>query len=124
MAPSRIDTEFAATTTSKSQLQNSNDQKVQYGDWRDDFFRDGYVIIKNVLPKDRARQYQSEALTWLESFGIGFDRNDKTTWKKENVPQSFKGGMYLHFSAAHEKYVWDVRWYVRNFIKMPSAFIV
>lgn len=121
MAPSHIDTEFAAATTSKSQSQNTKDQKTEYGDWRDDFFRDGYVIIKGVLPKDRARQYQHEALTWLESFGIGFDRNDKTTWKKENVPQSFKGGMYLHFSAAHEKYVWDVRWYVGNVINFPST---
>jgi hypothetical protein len=122
MAPSRIDAEFATGTTSKSQFQNTNDQKTHYGDWRDDFFKDGYVIIKGVLPKDRARQYQIEALTWLESFGIGFDRNDKTTWKKENVPQSFKGGMYLHFSAAHEKYVWDVRWYVDSVIKFSSAF--
>ncbi|KAF7590666.1 hypothetical protein BBP40_002558 [Aspergillus hancockii] len=63
----------------------------------------------------RASKYQRDALTWLESLGLGFDRNDKSTWKKENLPQSWKGGMcLLHFSAAHEKYMWDVRWYVRR----------
>lgn len=100
MAPSRIDTPEAVVPK----------QQNQHGDWRDDFFRDGYVVIKGVIPKERAQQYQGDALTWLESFGLGFDRNDKSTWKKENLPQSWKGGMYLHFSAAHEKYMWDIRW--------------
>lgn len=81
-----------------------------YNDWRDDLFRDGYAVIKNAVSKDKAATYQSHALTWLESFNLGFDRNDKSTWKKENVPQSWKGGMQLYFKAAHEKYVWDARW--------------
>lgn len=81
-----------------------------YGDWRDDFFRDGYVVIKNAISKDKAASYQGDALTWLEGFNLGFDRNDKSTWTKKHVPQSWKGGMYLFFKAAHEKYVWDARW--------------
>jgi hypothetical protein len=70
-----------------------------------------YVVIKEALSKDRATYYSNEALKWLESFDIGFDQNDKSTWKKENLPQSWKGGMYLHYAAAHEKYVWEARWY-------------
>lgn len=81
-----------------------------FGDFRDDFFRDGYAIIKGAVPLDRAIAYSNAALDWLESFNIGFDRNDKSTWKKENVPQNFKGGMFLQFAAAHEKYMWDARW--------------
>jgi hypothetical protein len=109
MAPSRIE---AATGTSIhcKPLSRDNSQRTETGDWRDDFFRDGFAVIKNTIPKDRAQKYQSDALTWLESFGLGFNREDKSTWKKENLPQSFKGGMYLHFSAAHEKYLWDIRW--------------
>ncbi|KAH6684049.1 hypothetical protein B0J14DRAFT_612195 [Halenospora varia] len=80
-----------------------------YGDWRDDFYREGYVVIKSAVPKDRAAAYQGDSLSWLEGFNLGFDRNDKSTWKRENLPQSWKGGMYLHFKAAHEKYVWDAR---------------
>ncbi|PYH93552.1 MFS transporter [Aspergillus ellipticus CBS 707.79] len=109
MAPSRIDVPETTAFPTPSKLQSKDKQQTHYGDFRDDFFRDGYTVIKGVLSKERASEYQNEALTWLESFGLGFDRNDKSTWKKENLPQSWKGGMYLHFSAAHEKYVWDVR---------------
>ncbi|RAK80590.1 MFS transporter [Aspergillus fijiensis CBS 313.89] len=108
MAPSRIDTP-EATPVASTKLQSSQNPKPQYGDFRDEFFRNGYAVIKGALTPERAQEYQSRALDWLESFGLGFDRHDKSTWKKENLPQSWKGGMYLHFSAAHEKYVWDVR---------------
>lgn len=104
MAPSRI--EVSETTTVFS---NKVDAQTKYGDFRDEFYANGYAVIKGVLSKESAKGYQSKALDWLESFPLGFDRNDKSTWKKENVPQSFKGGMYLHFRAAHEKYVWDIR---------------
>lgn len=107
MAPSLLETAEAVTP-----IPSKVQERPLTGDWRDDFFRDGYTIIKNALSKERAQQYQSDALTWLESFGLGFDRNDKSTWKKENIPQNWKGGMYLHFSAAHEKYMWDIRWQV------------
>ena len=109
MAPSRIATPPPSTilSTKREPLVSCTSQ---YGDFRDDFFCDGYVVIKGAVPKDRAIGYQNEALNWLESFNIGFDKEDKTTWKKEHLPQSWKGGMYLHFAAAHEKYVWDARW--------------
>ncbi|KAE8380187.1 MFS transporter [Aspergillus bertholletiae] len=109
MAPSRVDIPEPLSAPNPSKTRQSTKQEVHYGDFRDEFFKNGYAVIKGVLSKERAREYQSEALTWLESFNIGFDRHDKGTWKKENLPQSFKGGMYLHFAAAHEKYMWDVR---------------
>ena len=109
MAPSRVDTPEPMSTPNPLKSHQSTKQETHYGDFRDDFFKNGYTVIKGVLSKERAREYQSEALTWLESFNIGFDRKDRSTWKKENLPQSFKGGMYLHFAAAHEKYMWDVR---------------
>lgn len=115
MAPALIDSPPTTAAVPASKLAAAapvpQDMETRtYGDWRDDFFRDGFVVLKGVVPKERATQYQSEALSWLEGFKTGFDRNDKSTWKKENLPQSWKGGMYLHFAAAHEKYVWDVRW--------------
>ncbi len=109
MAPSRIAT--PPPSNAPVSVKSIPSATVHYNDWRDDFFRDGYVVIKGAVPKDRAEAYQSAALDWLEGFNLGFDRNDKSTWKKENLPQSWKGGMYLHFKAAHEKYVWDARWY-------------
>ncbi|KAJ9156047.1 Synaptic vesicle transporter svop [Pleurostoma richardsiae] len=80
-----------------------------YNDWRDDFYRDGYVVLKNVIPRDRAENYRSKALDWITSFNKGLDINDPSTWTQEHLPQSFKTGMYLNYCAAHEKFVWDAR---------------
>lgn len=110
MAPSRLATP-PPSETPLIKGATVDPASISYGDWRDNFYREGYVVIKGAVPAERAANYQSEALTWLEGFNLGFDRNKKSTWKKENLPQSWKGGMYLHFSAAHEKYVWDARWY-------------
>lgn len=110
MAPSRLATPPPPSTIPSAKTNVLPNPSTHYGDFRDEFFRDGYAIIKGAVPKDRAVEYQNEALTWLEGFNLGFDKNDKSTWKKENLPQSWKGGMYLHYSAAHEKYVWDARW--------------
>ncbi|KAH8698928.1 hypothetical protein BGW36DRAFT_426611 [Talaromyces proteolyticus] len=55
-----------------------------------DFFLGGYVITKNALSKERARKYQTVVLTWLESFGLGFDRDDKKTWKRKTFPGAGK----------------------------------
>jgi hypothetical protein len=108
MAPSRVATPPPVGINVKSAPETA--PTTAFGDFRDDFYRDGFVIIKGAVAKEKAARYQSEAFTWLEGFGLGFDRNDKSTWKKDKVPQSWKGGMYLHFAAAHEKYVWEARW--------------
>ena len=39
---------------------------ITYGDWRDDLARDGYVVVKGAVPRDRALQYGDEMLTYLE----------------------------------------------------------
>jgi hypothetical protein len=87
MAPSRIATPPRSTITS-AKLESVAQSATHYSDFRDDFFRDGYVVIKGAVAKERALSYQNEALKWLESFNIGFNKNDKSTWKKETLPQS------------------------------------
>lgn len=82
---------------------------AKYGDWRDEFYSKGYIVLKNVIPREKALKYRQKALDWLSSFDTAFDINDPSTWVQENLPQSFKAGMYLHYCAAHEKYVWDAR---------------
>ncbi|KAF9892292.1 hypothetical protein FE257_002069 [Aspergillus nanangensis] len=82
---------------------------TQYGDWRDDFYSKGYAVIKGAISSEKAAHYRQKELDWLCSFDMGLDLNDRSTWTSEHLPQSFKAGMYLHYSAAHEKYVWDAR---------------
>ncbi|KAJ6010021.1 hypothetical protein N7522_005037 [Penicillium canescens] len=81
----------------------------KYGDWRDDFFKNGYYIFKSAVSKEKATEYYyKKSLDWLQSFDNGFDLNDKETWTKEHLPQSFKK-MYINYCAAHEKFMWDAR---------------
>jgi hypothetical protein len=83
--------------------------QVQYGDWRDQFFKEGYYVFKNAVSPEKATDYYyKKALDWLQSFDNGFDINNKETWVKEHLPQSFKN-MYLGYCAAHEKFMWDAR---------------
>lgn len=99
-------TETRSTTLKPSLESNS---RIQYGDWRDDFFKQGYYVFKNAVSADKATNYYYEkALSWLESFDNDFDLKNPETWTKDNLPQSFKN-MYLGYYAAHEKFMWDAR---------------
>ncbi|KAE9581269.1 hypothetical protein CGMCC3_g2564 [Colletotrichum fructicola] len=99
-----------ATEANKSIFAVPDDTSVgTFQDWRDDFYRDGYVVIKGAIPGAKADMYRQKALNWITSFNKGLDLNDSTTWTNAHLPQSFKAGMYLNYCAAHEKYVWDAR---------------
>ncbi|KAI4658820.1 uncharacterized protein J4E79_006579 [Alternaria viburni] len=80
-----------------------------YGDWRDDFHKNGTAIIKGAISPERAEYYKKKQIEWLQSFGRGFDPNDESTWTQEHLPVSFKGGMYFAYSSTHEKFVWEAR---------------
>ncbi|KAF4313959.1 Phytanoyl-CoA dioxygenase [Botryosphaeria dothidea] len=82
---------------------------VQYGDWRDDMFRDGYAVVKGAVPPERCEKYIDDMYAWLEKFPYGFKRDDKSTWTPEHLPANMKGGMYYHYSVQHEAFVWRAR---------------
>ena len=83
--------------------------KIQYRDWRDDFFQNGYYVFKQAVSKEKAVDYyQKKGLDWLTSFNIGLDLEDRSTWTKEHLPQNFRN-MYINYCAAHEKFMWDAR---------------
>ncbi|KAM0424276.1 hypothetical protein ACHAPT_010421 [Fusarium lateritium] len=83
--------------------------KTRFGDWRDQFFQDGYTVIKNAIPRERALEYQRRALEWFGKFPFGFDLNDRSTWVQEHLPVMMKGGMILNYCASHEKFAWEAR---------------
>lgn len=91
-------------------LANQAETQVPFGDWRDEFFRNGYYVVKGAIPRERAEQYRLKSLDWLSKFSFGFDINDKSTWVQKHLPMMMKGGMIQHYCAAHEKWVWDARW--------------
>jgi hypothetical protein len=93
---------------------------AKYGDWRDGFFKNGYTIIKGVITLEKAEYYRQAHFKWLKSFGLGFDKNDESTSYNDHLPAAFKGGMYLVYSAAHEKFMWEGRLYAHL---LPPCFL-
>jgi len=65
---------------------------VKFGDWRDEFHKNGCVILKGVITPERAEYYRKKQLQWLHNFELGFDEKDESTWTAEHLPVSFKGG--------------------------------
>ncbi|KAL8280302.1 hypothetical protein RQP46_007219 [Phenoliferia psychrophenolica] len=82
------------------------------GPFKDALRRDlasvGYHVVKQAIPEDRALEYRSKAHAWLEGFGLGYDRNDESTWTNAHLPPHIKGGMFGS-RVFQERWVWDVR---------------
>ena len=131
MAPGVLLDNFTEVASTKDYLVNSNGAKFDYdtkvggqtdvlakqaqhktsfGDWRDDFFKKGYSVVKGAIPRERAIQYRERAMDWFSKFDLGFDLNDKETWTEDHLPIMMNGGMVLNYCAAHERWVWEARW--------------
>jgi hypothetical protein len=80
-----------------------------HGDWRDELFQQGYVVVKNAIPQARCEYYIDKMFQWLESFPFGFDRNNRSTWNENHLPTHIKGGMYHGYRVQHENFVWEAR---------------
>ncbi|KAK7905431.1 hypothetical protein LTR67_000153 [Exophiala xenobiotica] len=85
------------------------DTTVRHEDWRDDLFKHGFVVVKDVMGPERAAYYVDRMFQWLETFPYGFDQNDRSTWNPEHLPRHMKGGMYHAYGAPHEDFVWEAR---------------
>ncbi|KAF7540418.1 hypothetical protein G7054_g1314 [Neopestalotiopsis clavispora] len=81
----------------------------EFGDWRDQLIKDGYVVLKGVVPTERAQHYLDSIFSWLETFPYGFKKDDPSTWGPEHLPAHVKSGMYHGYSVSHEKFFWDAR---------------
>ncbi|KAF4992506.1 hypothetical protein FDECE_13695 [Fusarium decemcellulare] len=84
---------------------------VVHGDWRDDLIRDGFVVVKGAIPRERAEKYGEDIFSYLEAFqgGLGFKRNDPSTVRNENLPVITEKGMILGYGVAHESFTWAIR---------------
>ncbi|KAG6360020.1 hypothetical protein INS49_011076 [Diaporthe citri] len=80
-----------------------------FGDWRDDLVRDGYAVVKGAVPPSRALEYADKMYSLVESFGLGYDRNDPSTVHPDKLPVINEKGMLLPYGACHEAFVWDIR---------------
>ncbi len=70
---------------------------VKHGDFRDDLLRDGFCVVKGAVPRERADQYAEEMYKYVETFkgGLGFKRDDPSTYLEKNMPVINEKGMCL-----------------------------
>ena len=57
----------------------------------------GWAIVPGVLTQEKAKSYAEKGYDWLESWGLGFDRNDPATRQETNVPWHIRGGLYARY---------------------------
>ncbi|CDK26256.1 unnamed protein product [Kuraishia capsulata CBS 1993] len=82
----------------------------KHNDWRDDFTRDGYVVIKGVIPTERALGYRKRMLDYLKTFdNPELDYKDNSTWIAENLPAHNPHNIFFYYSCIHEDFAWEVR---------------
>lgn len=67
-----------------------------------DLLRDGFAVIKEAVPRDRALGYADDIYSWLEGFGLGYNRNDPSTIKEECLPIINPKGLLMAYGAPHE----------------------
>ncbi|OCF32459.1 hypothetical protein I316_05885 [Kwoniella heveanensis BCC8398] len=83
--------------------------EANYGDWRDELATKGWTVVKGAVPRERALSYRERMFEWLESFPLGFKRDDPSTWTNEHLPVHAKGGMFWSYGLSHESFCWDLR---------------
>ncbi|KAK4686141.1 hypothetical protein P7C73_g3991, partial [Tremellales sp. Uapishka_1] len=69
----------------------------------------GYEVVKGVISPEKAKEYADRMYNYVESFGLGFKKDDRSTWHVENLPKFNKGGMIARYGAGHEQFAWDIR---------------
>ncbi|KAJ5687767.1 hypothetical protein N7536_010386 [Penicillium majusculum] len=63
-------------------------RSVNHGDFQDDLTKDGFAVIKGVIPPERVTQYREKAKDWLLSFGTELDFEDNKTWIEKKLASS------------------------------------
>ncbi|GAA5874066.1 hypothetical protein JCM3774_001597 [Rhodotorula dairenensis] len=74
--------------------------------WKRDLEEHGYAVVKGVVSPERAEHYTRQAVKWAERFG--FDEQDRSTWKADNLPVNING-LVNDYGVSHEKWVWEAR---------------
>ena len=76
--------------------------------WLDHLEEKGWVVIPNVISKERCGYYQERMFDMLESFeGSGFSRDNPITWKKTSPPGLH--GLIQHQGVGQTALAWEAR---------------
>ena len=77
--------------------------------WREYLDREGFVVLKRVLPKKDVEVAKNHIYDWLESLNSGIKKNDVSTWKNASWPGVTQMGFLPTHGGAHTKASWFIR---------------
>lgn len=63
-------------------------------DWLVELHRKGWTVVPRIIPREKALAYAENAYQWLESWKLGFDRNNSKTRNASHLPFHTRGGLY------------------------------
>jgi len=69
----------------------------------------GYTVVKGAISPEKAAEYVDRMYQWLESFGRGFNHEDRSTWRPQYLPPFSKGGLFHRNGCGQEQFAWDIR---------------
>jgi hypothetical protein len=67
---------------------------LQAPSWMTELDAQGWTVVPEAIPKAKALAYAEKGHEWLESWELGYDRNDTSTHKAANLPWHIRGGLY------------------------------
>jgi ectoine hydroxylase-related dioxygenase (phytanoyl-CoA dioxygenase family) len=80
----------------------------EFGAYKNQLDVDGYVVVKNVVSKERAKQFQDGFFDYLEHLNPHIKRTDPKTWRGDNFPHT-NHGLFHHNNVGHIMPLWEAR---------------
>ena len=80
-----------------------------FENWKTHLDREGYVVIRDILPKESMDSYMELFKTEWNIISPRFSWEDKKTWNIENSPMMFGKGMAVFNGFGHSNFMWSLR---------------
>lgn len=83
--------------------------KDLYEKYEKELYEKGYVVVKGVISKEKAKDYEGQFFDWLEGLNeTKIDRNDPSTWKGDQYPMNLHG-IFKQYAIGHIQPIWEAR---------------
>lgn len=78
-------------------------------EWKDYLEQEGYVVLKNILSKERKEEYFKLFVKDWNYVSPNFDFHNKSTWTIDNSPMMWNKGMIYSSGLGQSDFQWALR---------------
>jgi len=83
----------------------------QTGDWKSHLDSEGFVVLRNAISEDKAKEATANFMDEIHTISPGFKPDDKTTWTSANYPGVYGKGSIVFKGMAQSTSNWILRIY-------------